>query len=522
MPQPDAAPRPPPESFVERARAEFAECADPATGGRGVSCESLARRWLALVEGRGQGMVGQTVRQTMALRVAQVLRDMDLTGRGFAEEHEWMHHALLSETGGCCALVRGDLTQAMAKHDGLLKSIIAFFAKVDVTGVGYASYDDLVAQHALGQFVLTGPHSKLLYDHLGLQQASDTSLNFARLIISRIVPSEPADQLPAVEATSMSYTQFVAHCIGRRHSEVRIRLYDLMMGSASKISPWLLGRELEGIWHASVVVFGAEYSFTRDCVFNVTGKSHFGTPKKELHVGHTLCRNTDLHRFIVHEMRPIFNRETYDIVTNNCNHFADKLLVFLTGRRLPEEVLRQPEYLLVSGAVRFAKPILNWFLQDNIVAHELTIPTPESDGDTGRCLSPIERPRPGTAVLIRCHCISGNYRPTPIVGVVSEPSGDADELARPVAGGKLSVLVRYFEAGAYGGFHVGAGVYISVEERISVCHLSELERAFSEPGYRTALRELSLDALASAVCEALLDDDEVRIVQQTVSRVIMV
>lgn len=506
----------PPTSFVERARAEFAACTDPACGDR-VSCESLARRWLMLARGK----LGRPERQAMALRVSKAIRDMDLNGNGFVDEHEWMHSALMTETAGFCALVNTDLSEAMATQEGLLKSIIALFAKVDVEGVGSASYNDLMAQHALGQFAADGRNGRLLI-RLGLQQASDTPPEFARRFISGIMPSEPLDQLPAVEATRVSYTQFLAYCVGRKHSEVRIRLYDLVKGMAPRVSPWLLGREVEGIWHTGVVAFGQEYFFTRDCCCEVSGKSSFGSPKKELHVGHTLWRQADLHKFIVREMKPIFNRETYDIVTSNCNHFADRLCLFLTGRHLPEEVLRQPEYLLVSGTVRFAKPILNWYLQDNIAAHELDAPTPNV-GDNGRRFSPSEHPRPGTAVLIRSHGMSSNYQATPVVGVVCADTAETNAANTPdrrrdiqpatsAAGREAKVLVRYFEAGDFGRFHAGAagGRYSFVEERLAACQLSELENAFSEPGYERAFRVLSSDSLPKSGDKVVPDGDEVK------------
>ena len=56
----------------------------------------------------------------------------------------------------------------------------------------------------------------------------------------------------------------------------------------------------------------------------------------------------ELHRHICRELKPIFHRGTYDVVLNNCNHFSDRLCMYLLGRRLPEEVLRQPRLWTVT------------------------------------------------------------------------------------------------------------------------------------------------------------------------------
>ena len=46
-------------------------------------------------------------------------------------------------------------------------------------------------------------------------------------------------------------------------------LYDLSKGAAKLETPDLLGRSLEGVWHAGVAVYGREYSFTAKGVVSV-------------------------------------------------------------------------------------------------------------------------------------------------------------------------------------------------------------------------------------------------------------
>ncbi|KAG5683853.1 hypothetical protein PVAND_013115 [Polypedilum vanderplanki] len=42
---------------------------------------------------------------------------------------------------------------------------------------------------------------------------------------------------------------------------VELYIYDMTQGMASMMSPLLLGRQINGIWHTAVVVFGREYFF---------------------------------------------------------------------------------------------------------------------------------------------------------------------------------------------------------------------------------------------------------------------
>lgn len=42
---------------------------------------------------------------------------------------------------------------------------------------------------------------------------------------------------------------------------VQLHIYDLSQGAAALMSGMLLGRQIDGIWHTAVVVYGREYFF---------------------------------------------------------------------------------------------------------------------------------------------------------------------------------------------------------------------------------------------------------------------
>jgi len=139
---------------------------------------------------------------------------------------------------------------------------------------------------------------------------------------------------------------------------VSLHLYDLSRGVAQVLSPWLLKEQLEGVWHTGIVVYGKEYYFGGDIYYDTPAKTGFGTPRMSIHLGTTLRQKDELHAFIVDELKPLFTREAYDAARNNCNHFTDRVSMYLVGKHIPEEVLRQPELMMQSRLGRTLRPIL--------------------------------------------------------------------------------------------------------------------------------------------------------------------
>merc|ERR1712187_959773 len=56
--------------------------------------------------------------------------------------------------------------------------------------------------------------------------------------------------------------------------------------------------------------------------------------------------------------KPIFTREAYDAARNNCNHFTDRVAMYLVGKHITEDVLGQPEIMMKSSLGRTLRPIL--------------------------------------------------------------------------------------------------------------------------------------------------------------------
>ena len=114
----------------------------------------------------------------------------------------------------------------------------------------------------------------------------------------------------------------------------RLQVYDLSMGMARAMSPMLLGRSIDLIPHTGIVIEGVEYFFGGGIQSMPTHQVPltFGLPPIEkVNLGRTHRTVTEFRswmRGVSHQ----FTMHTYDLFTNNCNHFTDSATRFL----LPE------------------------------------------------------------------------------------------------------------------------------------------------------------------------------------------
>ena len=53
-----------------------------------------------------------------------------------------------------------------------------------------------------------------------------------------------------------------------------------------------------------------------------------------------------------------FNTNTYHILNNNCNHFTNEIAFFLTGKNIPENILKQHMELYNSPMGKMILPML--------------------------------------------------------------------------------------------------------------------------------------------------------------------
>lgn len=340
-----------------RIREEFTRACSGSDIGS-ISPESLARHWCRLAEDErqrgGHGALGSQDKQVIALRVSQAFQEMDLKANGRVDMDEWVHHMLLEHLSTPCvsaSQINSLLQEALVDNPSILSDLQQMFQAADVFGVGHLSFAQVVAMYRRKLWHLRPTRDGTTLSEAELQSGDPEQ--FARDII---------EVMDLDQDGKVSYIEFMAYCLGRRKHEVYLHVYDISNGMVQKLSPALFGETVDAIWHSGVVVYGKEYFFGGDIFYDTPGETGFGPPVKRIPIGFTVWRQDELHSFVVSELRPEFNREVYDVMTRNCNHFADRVCVWLTGHHIPEEVLRQPERLMQLTDTRGPRSILNRWL----------------------------------------------------------------------------------------------------------------------------------------------------------------
>ncbi|XP_045448898.1 uncharacterized protein LOC123657391 [Melitaea cinxia] len=125
---------------------------------------------------------------------------------------------------------------------------------------------------------------------------------------------------------------------------VDLYIYDLTNGLASVLSPAILGRQVEGVWHTSVVVFEREYFYGGAGVTSCApGGTQLGAPHQVLRLGTTFVPFPVFNEYIQGLATTTYTAGAYRLLEHNCNHFSDEVGQFACGARVPEHIRRQPE-----------------------------------------------------------------------------------------------------------------------------------------------------------------------------------
>ena len=146
--------------------------------------------------------------------------------------------------------------------------------------------------------------------------------------------------------------------MGEGGHQVTLHLYDLSQGMARSMSPALLGRQIDGIWHTGIVVHGQEYYFGGGIQVGYPGGTHFGRPVQVIPMGETHIPEELLQEFLA-EISHRFTMHTYNLLRWNCNNFSNEVAQFLVGREIPGHVLSLPDDVMSTPLGQQLMPFLN-------------------------------------------------------------------------------------------------------------------------------------------------------------------
>mmetsp|Transcript_124615 Transcript_124615/g.265828 ORF Transcript_124615/g.265828 Transcript_124615/m.265828 type:complete len:455 (+) Transcript_124615:113-1477(+) len=343
-----------------------------------VTPEELEHSWLAVAEDkrRRQGLspLGARDKEFIRVRVLQSTQELDPLGLCRVDLDMWAQHVLLTRASPALkkALRQVNWLLEAALHlcPGILVGL-QHALEVAAPGPPTAAEEYSCRSGALscGEVVGIFGH-KLWHLRPGARGACKAERREFSYSNAEDFVRETVDAMEVGEDSGVTPGDFLSLCLGRREWEVTLHLYDLSRGAAAWLSPWLLNQKLEGVWHTGIVVYGREYYFGGELYTDMPGETGFGTPMFSVSLGYTLRHREELHAFVAQTLRPLFKRENYDAAFNNCNHFTDRVSMYLLGKHIPEEVLCQPELLLRSTLGRTLRPLLTLALGTCCTPHD--------------------------------------------------------------------------------------------------------------------------------------------------------
>ncbi|KAF9019182.1 DUF862-domain-containing protein [Hymenopellis radicata] len=139
---------------------------------------------------------------------------------------------------------------------------------------------------------------------------------------------------------------------------VKLYVYDLSNGMAKALSRQLTGRQIDGIWHTSIVVYGKEVFYGQGIAITAPGRSHHGSPLQIVDLGETAIDQETFLEYI-EELREHYTADKYHLLDFNCNSFTNDVAGFLTGNSIPDFIKDLPTDFLSTPFGQALRPTID-------------------------------------------------------------------------------------------------------------------------------------------------------------------
>lgn len=161
---------------------------------------------------------------------------------------------------------------------------------------------------------------------------------------------------------------------------VKLYVYDLSNGMARNMSFQLTGKQIDGIWHTSVVVFGREvyygpYNAGPGIQVVLPGQSHHGRPLKVEDIGETDLDEDTFWEYIS-EIQQEWTGDKYHLLDFNCNSFTNDCVGFLTGRSIPSWIINLPADFLSTPFGQSMRPMIDNMFRRAVPTSATPVPAP--------------------------------------------------------------------------------------------------------------------------------------------------
>ncbi|XP_030403410.1 LOW QUALITY PROTEIN: desumoylating isopeptidase 1 [Gopherus evgoodei] len=141
---------------------------------------------------------------------------------------------------------------------------------------------------------------------------------------------------------------------------VKLYVYDLSKGMARRLSPLMLGKQLDGIWHTSIIVHKDEFFYGSDGISSCApGGTLLGPPDSVVDLGSTEVTEEIFLEYLSSLGESMFRGESYNLFEHNCNTFSNEVAQFLTGRKIPSYITDLPSEVLSTPFGQALRPLLD-------------------------------------------------------------------------------------------------------------------------------------------------------------------
>ncbi|KAF9546014.1 hypothetical protein EC957_010289 [Mortierella hygrophila] len=138
---------------------------------------------------------------------------------------------------------------------------------------------------------------------------------------------------------------------------VTLFVYDLSHGMARSMSLGIVGRQIDAIYHTSVVVFGREFFYGQGIMSAIPGTTPHGQPMERIDMGETEIPQEVFMEFM-DNMRETYTADAYHLLDNNCNNFSSDVCQFLVGKNIPDRITSLPADFLNTPFGQSMRPMI--------------------------------------------------------------------------------------------------------------------------------------------------------------------
>ncbi|MEQ2244468.1 Desumoylating isopeptidase 1 [Ilyodon furcidens] len=128
---------------------------------------------------------------------------------------------------------------------------------------------------------------------------------------------------------------------------VQLYIYDLSRGRARRLSPIMLGKQVDGIWHTAIVAYGDEFFYGGEGISSCSpGETMLGPPDTVVELGETELTKQMFMDHLSSLGETTYRGDRYSLFEHNCNTFTNEVAQFLTGRTIPSYITDLPSEVL--------------------------------------------------------------------------------------------------------------------------------------------------------------------------------